>query len=73
MPATHIGDVISVPLRGADRDPNGVLSREPAGRKPGWWVVDADGSTLKVETAAKCPTVAEVVAAAVAPKKAVVK
>lgn len=65
----HIGDVVSVPLKEAKRDPDGVLLKEkPAGSGAAAWVVDADAATLKVESPAKCPSVEEIVAAASANK-----
>lgn len=69
MAVLHIGDIVSVPLRDSNRDPNGVLAKEPRGRDGPTWVVDADGATVKVDNAAKCPAVAEIVAATAVPAK----
>jgi hypothetical protein len=65
IPLVNIGDVVSVPFANTKRDPDGLLllwnPTAPKGRPV--WTVDADGASLKVEEAAKCPTVDEIVSA----------
>ncbi len=60
----NVGDVASVPLAGVRRDPDGVLFKTFAPKGDGW-TVDADGTTLTVDTAATCPSIAEIMASAV--------
>ena len=62
MPSVNVGDVVSVPLANTRRDPDGVLFKNVSSKSSGW-VVDADGPTLTVDTAATCPTLDEVAAA----------
>jgi len=58
----NAGDLVSVPLAGTKRDPDGVLLKtNPV--KNGGWVVDADGPSLTVDAAATCPSMDEVLAA----------
>jgi hypothetical protein len=58
IPALNVGDLVSVPLAGTKRDPDGVLFKS-FGAKSGSWTVDADGATLTVDSAMACPSVAE--------------
>ena len=62
LPALNVGDLISAPLAGVHRDPDGVLSRHRNG-KPYTWILDADAKTIAIETKAQCPSVDEVIAA----------
>jgi hypothetical protein len=62
LPRINVGDVVSVPLLDVKRDPNGVLSKNVASKAP-VWTLDADGSTLRVDVAASCPTTDEILAA----------
>jgi hypothetical protein len=62
-PSINIGDVVSVPLRDARRDPDGVLLKWDGGAAlrvpkgaPLRWTLDADGQNVRVEQAAVCPT-----------------
>jgi hypothetical protein len=64
----HVGDLVSVPFRDTNREPDGVLSKAGTALGRAAWVVDADGSALRVDAAAKCPTVEEIVSA-LTPKK----
>jgi len=61
LPAVNVGDVVSVPLANTKRDPDGVLLKN-VGTKTGAgsWLVDADGASLTVDSAATCPSVAEI-------------
>ena len=61
--ALNVGDVISVPLAGTKRDPDGVLFKNVTGRSGGW-TVDAEGSMVAIDAAASCPTVEQIVTAA---------
>lgn len=69
VPPINIGDVVSAPLDGMRRDPDGVLLKwsQPGGRKAAKaelaWTVDADGAALRVERRAACPTADEIAAA----------
>lgn len=62
LSAANVGDVVSVPLAGTKRDPDGVLFKNVTG-KTGGWVVDADAATLTVDSAATCPSTEEIQAA----------
>lgn len=59
--AVNVGDVVSVPIASAKRDPDGVLFKNVTGKNVGW-VVDADGPSLTVDSAATCPSTAEILA-----------
>jgi hypothetical protein len=48
----HIGDVLSAPLAGTHRNPEGVLAKT-AGRDA-YWRLDLPGSDLKVESSVAC-------------------
>jgi|GEM_PF-5099591 len=54
----HIGDVVSVPLREVELDPNGVLRRDEDG-----WVLEAADGTAVLEAPATCPSNEEILAA----------
>jgi hypothetical protein len=57
----NVGDEVSVPLAETHRDPDGVLFRvTERGGSP--WTVDADGTALKVDAPAKCPSKDEILA-----------
>ena len=59
MNKVHKGDVISVPLKGSRREPDGVLQKKDGrvdGRTRKVWVLDADASTLQVDEPATCPS-----------------
>ena len=58
--AANVGDLLSVPLKDAKRDPNGVLWKDISG---GRWVVDAEVATVKVDDNATCPTIDEILSA----------
>jgi hypothetical protein len=58
----NVGDVVSVPLAGTRRDPDGVLFKNVGG-KAGGWVVDADAATLTTDVAATCPSMQDIQAA----------
>lgn len=60
------GDVVSVPLADAKRDPDGVLFKT-AGTRNAAWIVDADAASVTVDAAATCPSIAEILASL--PKK----
>ncbi len=64
----HIGDVVQVPLKDVQRDPNGVLFKEVTGRSVEW-VLGADAASVKVDPPATCPTNAEILAGANGPAK----
>ncbi len=53
LPALNIGDVVSVPLRGAAFDPIGVLAKVGDGSS---WQVTATKDSLKLESPAECPS-----------------
>jgi len=61
----NIGDVVSVPLGETKRDPDGLLLlwNPTAPKGSAVWTVDADGASLKVEEAAKCPSIDDIVSA----------
>jgi hypothetical protein len=60
-PTINVGDVVSVPLAGVRRDPDGVLFKRVTGKNVGW-IVDTDGAMLKVDVPAACPTLQEILA-----------
>ena len=62
LPALNVGDLITAPLAGVHRDPDGVLSRRQRG-KTYTWILDADAKSISIETKAQCPSVDEVIAA----------
>ena len=59
--AVNAGDLVSVPLAGTKRDPDGVLFKSNP-MKNGGWIVDADAASLTVDAAATCPSMDEVLA-----------
>ncbi len=59
----NIGDILSVPLRDAHRDPMGVLYKEEYKGTP-YWVVTADATKVNVDQAATCPSRTEILEAA---------
>lgn len=74
LPNINVGDLVSVPLRDARRDPDGVLLKWDGGsafRKGKVaalrWTVDSDGKSVKIEQAAACPASSEIRAALQAP------
>ena len=66
-PAINAGDEISVPLADTHRDPDGVLFRVTE-RAEARWTVDADAAFVKIDAAAKCPSVEEILASGRAKK-----
>jgi hypothetical protein len=69
----HVGDLISAPLAGIRRDPDGVLfkmDRRIDGKKQSAWAVDAAGEAIKVEETAACPGREEIVRALGNPRPA---
>lgn len=63
-PKLNAGDIVSVPLAGEKREPEGVLFKRnvQTGRpSTGLWVVDADAASMRVVAAATCPSMQDVV------------
>jgi hypothetical protein len=59
MAKVHKGDVISVPLKGTQREPDGLLRKKDGrvdGRTRKVWVIDADASAVQVDEPATCPS-----------------
>lgn len=65
IPQVNIGDVVSVPFGDTKRDPDGLLLlwNPTAPKGNAVWTIDADGAALKVEQAAKCPSIDDIVSA----------
>ncbi len=61
--AINAGDLVSVPVAGTKRDPDGVLFKNFGDKNVAGWVVDADGAALTVDAAATCPSTADILAA----------
>jgi hypothetical protein len=55
----NVGDLVSVPVASTRRDPDGVLFKNVGGTPKGW-VIDADAASLTVDSAATCPSMAEI-------------
>ena len=49
----HVGDVISLPLRDKQVDPEGVIAKVGAGKT---WRVSGAWSEVRVEVPAECPS-----------------
>jgi len=62
LKAVNVGDLVSVPLAGTKRDPDGVLFKTVADKNP-TWIIDADGAAFTIDAAATCPSVADIVTA----------